>query len=607
MSVTRFRARRFPLLLGLIATLAVLTASGALATHGPETEVSAGNDGTTDVTPLQNKQNEPIVAINPANPTQVAAGQNDNIDLEGCAVMTDNTCPFTDGVGVTGFEGSLDGGLSFTQPNYTGYSTRHCKGVYGPQDDPCTPNPNGPIGTVPRYDELKLVSDGDPVQTWGPRPGADGRFSWANGARLYYEDLTSHFNAQRDDVQFRGFEAIAVSYTDSLPAALTGNKLAWSRPVIISNAQSQTTFSDKNWMAADDATSSPFFGYVHACWVSFRSFGGAPEPVMYSRSTDGGNTWGQKTQLTSASNTNVGSGRQGCQVDTDSDGVVYVFFLGGSTPKQDPPFFDVAIMMTRSFDGGVKWERPRPIATVEECGRFDVAQGRLTFDGVAGARTNSFPSVSIANGAPAGNGPDTIYVTWCDGPTPTTGSGTLEEAKVIWSTNQGNSWNGPVNAALHGDRPDFPALAVSPDGTDVYLTYMAFHAPWQSTTAAPRTMEGVVVHANANPATGAPAGFGLVHRGASGDARGSTTNNPPLAEFLGDYNSVDAENDFAVAVWNDVRFAGVCPTMNAWRQARVNFLLGTGPNPGPQPSIATCPQTFGNSDIWGARIVDPTP
>jgi hypothetical protein len=602
------RTARLLVPLVCLTALAVALTHGASATHAiPDAEVTVGSD---DVTPLQNKQNEPIVAINPrtGETNQVSAGANDNIDLEGCAVMTDNTCPFTDGVGVTGFQGSLNGGLSWVQPVYTGYSARECKGVFGPQNDPCTPNPNGPIGTVPRYDELKLVSDGDPVQTWGPRPGPNGTFSWANGSRLYFQDLTSHFQARRDDLQFRGFEAIAVSWTDNFASALGGVESVWSQPVIISNAQSQTTFSDKNWIAADDAASSPFFGYVHACWVSFRSvgFGGAPEPVMYARSRDGGVTWEQKKQLSQAANTNLGQGRQGCQVDTDSDGVVYVFFIGAFQKKPNPPVFASAQMMTRSLDGGVSWERPRPIAPVDDCGQFDPAQGRFTFDGIAGARTNSFPSVSIANGAPLGNGPDTIYLTWCDGPTPTTGSGALEAANVIWSNNKGNSWNGPVNAALPGDRPDFPAIAVSPDGTDLYLTYMAFHAPWQSTTTAPRVMEGVVVHSNANPGTGAPAGFAQAHRGASGDARGSTTNGL-VAEFLGDYNAVDAENNFAVAVWNDVRFAGDCPAIDAWRQANVAFIRGTGPNPGPPPSIATCPRTFGNSDIWGTRINDPTP
>lgn len=595
----RVLANRFVMLLGFAGTLAVLVVSGALATHGPEAETS---EGSNDVVPLQNKQNEPIVGINPIQTDQISAGQNDNIDLEGCLNRSDNTCPFTPGVGLTGFEGSLNGGLTWNQPNYSGWSARACVGTPGPSDA-CNPSV-GPIGTVPWYFEEGLVSNGDPVQTWGPQPGPAG-FSWSNGSRLYYQDITTNFSAQRDEQAFRGLGAIGVSFTDDLPAALTDGsvgKNAWSRPVLISGSLSSTTFSDKNWMAADDAASSPFFGFVHACWVSFRSSGAAPEPVTYSRSTDGGVTWDAPKQLTSASNQGLGSGRQGCQVDTDSDGVVYVFYRGGDAPKDNPPLFNRQMLMIRSFDGGVKWERPRPVADVVECGLFDVAQGSRTFDGIAGARTNSFPSVSIANGAPLGNGPDTIVLSWCQGPTTTTGFG--EQALVQWSTDKGETWSGPVDAAPAGDRPDFPAIAISPDGSDVYVTYMNFLQPWQSTTASERLMHGVVRHASV--AGGVLGAFTDAHRGVNGDARGSSTNGL-TAEFLGDYNSVDAENDFAYAVWNDVREAANCPTISTWRQQRVEFLLGTGPNPGPPPSVATCPATFGNSDIWGTRVVDPTP
>jgi hypothetical protein len=596
--------RRFAMLAALTAAVILLGTPGALATHSiPDAEVT---EGSADAVPLQNKQNEPIVAINPrvGETNQVAAGANDNIDLEGCLNRSDNTCPFTAGVGVTGFAGSLDGGLTWNQPDYTGWSARACLGLPGESAAPadnCDPAV-GPIGTVPWYFEEGLVADGDPVQTWGPRPGADGTFSWSNGSRLYYQDLVSNFSARRDEQTFRGFEAIGVSWSDNFPAAVVGDKNAWSRPVLISGSLSAVTFSDKNWIAADDAASSPFFGYVHACWVSFRSIGGAPEPVMYARSTDGGVTWDQRKQLTPAANTGRGHGRQGCQVDTDSDGVVYVFFRGGEIGRpQDPPTQDRAMLMTRSFDGGVRWERARPVAEVEECGLLDPVQGRRTFDGVAGARTNSFPSVSIANGAPLGNGPNTIVLSWCDGPTTTTGA--AEEALVQWSSDKGETWSAPVDAAPAADRPDFPAVAISPDGTDVYMTYMNFLQPWQATTAGPRLMHGVVRHASFAASLGA---FADVHRGANGDARASTANSLAF-EFLGDYNAVDAENDFAVAVWNDVRAAGDCPAIDAWRQAQVDFRRGTGPDPGPPPPITSCPPTFGNSDIWGTRVNDPSP
>jgi hypothetical protein len=93
-----------------------------------------------------------------------------------------------------------------------------------------------------------------------------------------------------------------------------------------------------------------------------------------------------------------------------------------------------------------------------------------------------------------------------------------------------------------------------------------------------------------------------VHTGLTGDARGSTTNGL-VAEFLGDYNYVAATNDFAYAVWNDVRDAADCPAIDTFRQ---RLLTGTTPNPTPEPQ-QDCPPAFGNSDIFGTRILDPTP
>src|SRR5919201_1814699 len=175
--------RRFVGVVAVGAALAGLFTPGAVATHRGDLPVSHGNPSTTF---SQNKQNEPAVAIDANHPNVVVAGANDNIDMEACNVGNDTTCPFTEGVGVSGVYFSFNSGDSWMQPPYTGWTARDCLGAVGP-DPGCTPH-FGQIGTLPWYYESGLVADGDPAVAFGPKPGPGG-FSWANGSRLYYANL----------------------------------------------------------------------------------------------------------------------------------------------------------------------------------------------------------------------------------------------------------------------------------------------------------------------------------------------------------------------------------------------------------------------------------
>jgi len=562
---------------GIAAVLLTLAGAPALAASGTETPVSVGSP----TGPFsQNKQNEPAVAVDANHPNVLAAGANDEIDMEACNAGTDNTCPFTPGVGVSGIYFSSDSGHSWHQPTYTGLTARNCLGTPGDTDPACTPSV-GPIGTLPWYSENGLVSDGDPGLAFGPKPGPNG-FSWANGSRLYYSNLASTTTGA-----FKGFEAIAVSRTDNVAAAAAGTKSAWMPPVVVSR-QSNTTFSDKSQIWADNASSSRFFGTVYLCWASFRGQekgNAAPAPLVVAVSDDGGTTWTQH-QVTAAANNSQRNPLDGCTVRTDSHGTAYVFGVGTVSSAGHDAFE----LMVRSTDGGHTWSQPQPVAgPVTQPGTLDPVQGRPVIDGIAGARSDlaPAPSVDIANGAPTGaDATNRMVMTYV--------SGALAQPHVYFteSTNGGDAWSTPRAIEASGDRGLFTAPAISPNGTTVYVVYNAFTTPFRDNTTDSRSLVGVVLQAGAG-ASGPTGAFGQIHRGAPGDPRGSSAN-ALTDEFLGDYVYAAATRTYGAAVWNDARNAGVCGPINSYRQA-----LQSGQSATPPAVEQQCPLNFGNSDIYG--------
>ena len=571
--------KRLVFVIVLVILVGIVGVSGAI---NSDTLVNVGSPSTPF---SQNEQNEPALAVDANHPDILVAGANDLIDIEACNAGLDYTCPLTPGVGISGVYFSFDSGDTWTQPTYTGWTARNCLGEVGNTDPACQPV-DGPIGTLPWYYENGLVSNGDPALAFGPTPDEDGYFSWDNGSRLYYASLASNFGTTKRDETFRGFEAIVVSRTDDVEAAADGDKDAWMPPVIVSR-QSSATFSDKEQIWADNAESSPFFGNVYVCATPTIGRGYA-QPLIVATSTDGGETWTQR-QVTAAAaspfNPKQGSARSGCTVRTDSNGVVYVFanqFGVGSTGGGSH-------IMVRSFNGGKTWTRPINLGlAVDTC-----FIGGCLIDGVAGARAalSSVPSVDIANGAPTGDGAtNEILRTWVDG---RDGLNNLH-VYVSYSTDGGYTWSAPEDVASAGDRGFYSAIAISPQGTDAYLVYNAFTTPFRFDTTSPRGLVGVVKHADI-ASDGDFGAWSELHRGATGDPRGSSANNLRV-EFLGDYVYAVATDSYGAAVWNDTRNAADCPLIDAYRSG--------GGLPSPEQH---CPAGFGNSDIYGGSFADPTP
>jgi hypothetical protein len=593
--------------------LVIAAAACALcAAVGPAFAGDVSNGSPADRTP-QNHQNEPAVAVDANHPNFAVAGWNDFVDWAPCPqadAVNFGTCadPADDGVGLSAVAFSFDRGNSWIQPTYpNGWTAADCVPT-----TTCTPHV-GPIHTLPKYYENRLVSSGDPAVAVGPIR-RNGTFDWSNGSRVYYANLVGAWPSgfAFPNPEFHGFLGVGVSRLDNPTPTSVLNPNSWGDPVIANTHVGQTAFEDKEQIWADNASNSPFFGRVYLCNAEFRSVGqhrglggNFPAPLTVSYSPDGGDTWSTK-QITSAGTTGLGPtlwGISGCTVRTDSHGVVYVF----AEMFQNPFLVGLPThgfhVLFKSFDGGRSWTKMQVVRQITDpCFFIDPVYGRCVMDGFAGARTDlsAAPSVDIANGAPTGAGAtNEIVDAWSDNGSSLNDNST----KLAWSLDAGSTWSGPTTVSLAGDRPMYSAPAISPTGDRIYVVYEADTAPWRGADmTSPRPYHGVFLSAPVG-AGGAPGAWTPIYNGSTdtsaghNDLRGTYPGHDIYQERIGDYVYAAATASYGVAVWTDAQNATVCGPVQGYRAA--SLAVGTLALPAPWP-LADCPATFGNTDTWSA-------
>jgi hypothetical protein len=281
--------------------------------------------------------------------------------------------------------------------------------------------------------------------------------------------------------------------------------LSWSAPTFINPTTSPSLFNDKEWIAVDSHSSSPFRDRVYVTWTRFvfnPSNGNyVQSPIFFAYSKNSGQTFSAPTAI---------SGNvlydQGSRPVVGPDGTLYVFWDGSTRHASLNSTY-----MVKSSDGGVTWSTPLSVSTLA-----DIPGVRNTV-----FRVNSFPAAAAA---PNGD----IYVTWTTEAknTATSFVGDPDCAYFIpgnhlsqchsfavysKSTDGGATWSDPAPVFAAGSRttqgypvtnPDtttlnapspigpiedvFPAVAVSANG-HVYLgAYRGdYVSPWQRCASGP--------------------------------------------------------------------------------------------------------------------------
>ncbi len=460
------------------------------------------------------RQSEEVIAVNPTNPDNLIAGQNDS-------VIGFNHC---------GYDFSFDGGKKW--------------GSYVP-----------PFWQFQLLDGHTSDACSDPSVTFD----ADGN-AYATGIIF---DVVSAANAI---VVAKSDKSIGGAFFHS-PASTPFHTYSDLPLGVVANDNNPNVAHDKEFIVADAWQASPKKNNVYLTWTRFTN---TNAPIYFSQSTDGGLTWSPGIEISGANPAicTVGSGSvnpnacdqdQGSDPIVGSDGTVYVAFFNQNVPGAGHnQHVIVKCPGTLNCSNAANWSTP---ARIQE--DFDgQPTGPNAVTGCPGGRRclppngyrvqdRTYGSISVdasgklyhvfsdfRNGGPPCTGPSTTATPPCD-----------QDVFYSSSTDGGATWSAAVKLTPAGSAQWQPWSAVTKDGSVLYAAYY----DRQYGNCEFSGCNDITLTRIANPASSSPA-ISSTRLTTSSMPNLVVANNPLQAGFLGDYMWVATDpKGRALVVWGDTR------------------------------------------------------
>jgi hypothetical protein len=400
--------------------------------------------------------NEPTIAISPVDHLTMVAGSND--------YNTNNADSWC------GHYTTHDGGKTWTQKLLGGYS-------------------GGPVNALTGFHGA-----GDPVIVADPA----GNFYYAGIAfKRPYTSIGPGISIGRANCVF--------------VARSSDNGDTFSQVVIVWEAlESLARFDDKEWVAVD-----PVNGNVYLVWVIFTAM--VTARLMFSRSTDGGQSWSLPKAVSETSQGELNL--QGAAIVVDNSSTVHVTWIDYGNNQ---------IRYARSTDQGSTFSTPVNVAPIlpipsplPNCNYRTPDMTALAVD-TSGANTSG-----------------SLYVTWADY------SNGDADVFLAQSHDGGGTWDGPVrvNNDTTGNGADqfYPTVAVSAEGW--------VHVGFYDRRADPNdTLLEYWWAISFDGGVNFPLNLPMSNASFDGDWSRAGTN-----DFIGDYTTIVANNETVAAVWCDTR------------------------------------------------------
>ncbi len=289
----------------------------------------------------------------------------------------------------------------------------------------------------------------------------DGAASWSHGFLPGITTFAGGSFARVSDPSVAYDAAHGVWLISSLPLSSSVNGAGvlvsrstdggatWRNPVAVALAGTGNagTNLDKNWIACDNTSTSPFYGHCYVEWDD----NGNGNRVKMSTSSDGGATWGPARETA-----NAASGLGG-QPLVQPNGTVVVPLNNAN---------ETAILAFRSTNGGASWGNATTVSAISH----HTVGGSL--------RTGPLPSAET-------DGAGKIYLVWQDC---RFRSACASNDIVMTTSTDGVAWSPVVRIPIHATASSFdhfiPGIAVdaSTSGSSARLALTYYYYPNASCT-----------------------------------------------------------------------------------------------------------------------------
>jgi hypothetical protein len=328
---------------------------------------------------------------------------------------------------------------------------------------------------------------------------------------------------------------------------------------------------DKEFIVADAQAGSIKKNNVYGTWTRFNADTdagvGADSPIFFSQSTDGGATWSPGVEISGATAlctafsgeaiVNACDQDQGSDPIVGPDGTIYVTFGNGNTSGATNQILIVSCLPTADCSKSASWSAPIKVADL-----FDFQPVGPSAVGCPGGRQclppngyrlDDFVQISVSVDSKS-----RLYVTWadfrngqpnCKGAAATAIPPCDNDVFYSFSVNHGATWSSATKLTPAGSAQWMPWSGVTSDGSTLWVAYYdRSYGACEQTGCNDITLAKV-----AHPASNAPS---VSHRRVTTASMPNltTANNPIQAGFLGDYMwlAVDAQGRPNV-VWADTR------------------------------------------------------